>query len=143
MHLAIEHLLEKGLSLEDAIKEAFPLFTGAFSLLVMTKDKMAAVRDAFGIRPLSIGALNGAGYIFSSETCAIDTVGGKTLREILPGEMAVVSKGKLKCYKLAKPNQKLDIFEFVYFSRPDSMILGKECMKLGKISEENWQTSIQ
>ena len=132
MHLAIEHLLEKGLSLEDAIKEAFPLFTGAFSLLVMTKDKMAAVRDAFGIRPLSIGALNGAGYIFSSETCAIDTVGGKTLREILPGEMAVVSKGKLKCYKLAKPNQKLDIFEFVYFSRPDSMILGKRVYEVRK-----------
>jgi amidophosphoribosyltransferase len=64
MHLAIEHLLEKGLSLEDAIKETFPLFTGAFSLLVMTKDKIAAVRDAYGIRPFSIGTINGSGLYF-------------------------------------------------------------------------------
>jgi amidophosphoribosyltransferase len=132
MHLAIEHLLEKGMSLEDAIKETFPLFTGAFSLLVMTKDKMAAVRDAYGIRPFSIGTINGSGYVFSSETCAIDTVSGKFLREILPGEMVIASKGKLKSYKLAKPNQKLDIFEFVYFSRPDSMILGKRVYEVRK-----------
>jgi amidophosphoribosyltransferase len=132
MHLALEHLLVKGLSIEDAIREAFPLFTGAFSLLVMTKDKMVGVRDAYGIRPFSIGTINGSGYVFSSETCAIDTVGGKVLREILPGEMVVVSKGKLKSYKLAKPNQKLDIFEFVYFSRPDSMILGKRVYDVRK-----------
>lgn len=132
MHLALEYLLDKGLSLENAIKEAFPLFTGAFSLLVMTKDKMAAVRDAYGIRPFSIGTLNGSGYIFSSETCAIDTVGGKTLREVLPGEMVVVGKNGLKSYKLAPSNQKLDIFEFVYFSRPDSMIMGKRVYEVRK-----------
>jgi amidophosphoribosyltransferase len=132
MHLAIEHLLEKGLSLEEAIRKAYPLFTGAFSLLVMTKNKMAAVRDAFGIRPFSIGKINGSGYIFSSETCAIDTVGGKVLREVHPGEMVVISRGKLKSYKLAKPDQKLDIFEFVYFSRPDSMILGKRVYEVRK-----------
>ena len=132
MHLALEYLLERGLSLESAIKEAFPLFTGAFSLLVMTKDKMAAVRDSYGIRPFSIGTLNGSGYIFSSETCAIDTVGGKTLREVIPGEMVVVGKNGLKSYQLTPPNQKLDIFEFVYFSRPDSMIMGKRVYEVRK-----------
>ena len=132
MHLVIEHLLGRGLTLEDAIKKAYPLFTGAFSLLVMTKDKMAAVRDAFGIRPFSIGTLNGSGYIFSSETCAIDTVGGKTLREVLPGEMVVVGKKGLKSYQLAASNQKLDIFEFVYFSRPDSLIMGKRVYEVRK-----------
>ena len=132
MHLALEYLLEKGLSLEDAIKEAFPLFTGAFSLLVMTKDKMAAVRDSCGIRPFSIGTLNGSGYIFSSETCAIDTIGGKNLREVLPGELVVVGKNGLKSYQLATPNQKLDIFEFVYFSRPDSMIMGRRVYEVRK-----------
>jgi amidophosphoribosyltransferase len=132
MHLALEYLLEKGLSLEDAIKEAFPLFTGAFCLLVMTKDKIAAVRDSCGIRPFTIGTINGSGYIFSSETCAIDTVGGKFLREVLPGEMVVVGKNGLKSYKLTEPNQKLDIFEFVYFSRPDSMIMGKRVYEVRK-----------
>ena len=132
MHLALEHLLEKGLSLEDAIKKAYPLFTGAFSLLVMTKDKIAAVRDAYGIRPFSIGTMNDSGFIFSSETCAIDTVGGKTLREVLPGEMVVVGKNGLKSYQLSASNQKLDIFEFVYFSRPDSMVMGKRIYEVRK-----------
>jgi amidophosphoribosyltransferase len=72
------------------------------------------------------------GYIFSSETCAIDTVGGKTLREVLPGEMVVVGKNGLKSYQLSEPNQKLDIFEFVYFSRPDSMIMGKRVYEIRK-----------
>ncbi len=132
MHLAIECLLEKGLTLEEALKKAFPLFTGAFSLLVMTKDKIAAVRDACGIRPLSLGTINGGGYVFASETCAFDTVGAKNLREVLPGEMVVVGKNGLKSYQLAKPNQKLDIFEFVYFSRPDSEILGKRVYEVRK-----------
>lgn len=131
MHLAISIFMHQGKSLEDAIKKSFPLFTGAFCILVMTKDKIAAVRDPFGIRPLSIGKLNG-GYVFSSETCALDTINATYIRDVKPGEMVVISNSGLKSYKLAKANQKLDIFEFVYFSRPDSILLGKRLYEVRK-----------
>jgi amidophosphoribosyltransferase len=124
MHAAIKYYLRKNYSLKDAVTEAFPLFTGAFSLLVMTRDEIAIVRDQFGIRPLSIGKLNG-GYIFSSETCAIDTINAKFVRDVKPGELVIANEKGLHSYQLAKSIQKLDIFEFIYFSRPDSTLLGK------------------
>lgn len=124
MHYVIRYFFVKTGSLEEAVKEAFPMFVGAFCLLVMSKDKIIAVRDAYGIRPLSLGKLGG-GYVVSSETCAIDTVDGRHLRDIRPGEMIVISSKGLKSYQLAKPTPKLDIFEFVYFARPDSFLLGK------------------
>lgn len=124
MHQVIRYFLVKTGSLEEAIKQAYPMFKGAFCLLIMTKDKIAAVRDSYGIRPLALGKLGG-GYVFSSETCAIDTVDGKYIRDVKPGEMVVVGPQGLKSYQLAKPTPKLDIFEFVYFARPDSMLLGK------------------
>lgn len=131
MHMTIKYFLAQGLSLEEAIKKSYPLFTGAFCLLVMTKNKIVAVRDSYGIRPFAIGTLNG-GYVFSSETCAIDTVNGRYLRDVKPGEMIVASKKGLKSYRLEKANQKLDIFEFVYFSRPDSLLLGKRVYEMRK-----------
>ncbi len=124
VHKAIEYYLLHGLSLKDGIKKAFPLLTGAFCLLLMTKDELVAIRDEYGIRPLSLGRLNG-GYIISSETCAMDTVNATYIRDIAPGEMVVINSRGIKSFQLAKPKQKLDIFEFVYFSRPDSMLLGK------------------
>lgn len=124
IHQIIRYYLVKTGSLEEAIKNTYPMLNGAFCLLVMTKDKIAAVRDSYGIRPLSLGKLGG-GYVFSSETCAIDTVDGKVIRDVKPGEMVVVGPSGLKSYQLAKPIPKLDIFEFVYFARPDSFLLGK------------------
>lgn len=124
IHQIIRYYLVKTGSLEEAIKNTFPMLKGAFCLLVMTKDKIAAVRDSYGIRPLSLGKLGG-GYVFSSETCAIDTVDGKVIRDVKPGEMIVVGPNGLKSYQLGKSIPKLDIFEFVYFSRPDSKLLGK------------------
>lgn len=131
MHLAITSFMKDGISVEDAIKKSISLFTGAFSLLVMTKDKLIAIRDEFGIRPLSIGTVDG-GFVFASETCALDAVNAKYLRDVLPGEMVVVSKNGLESHVLAKPNQKLDIFEFVYFARPDSMLLNKSVYNVRK-----------
>lgn len=124
MYLTVKYYLTQGIGLKDALKECFPLFTGAFSLLVMTRNEIAAVRDQFGIRPLSIGMING-GYVFASESCAIDTVNGKVTGEVNPGELVVVNEKGLQSEQLAAPNQKLDIFEFIYFSRPDSILLGK------------------
>jgi len=131
MHLAIRYFLIKKYTLEDALKECYPLFTGAFCLLVMTKDKLAVIRDSYGIRPLSIAKLDG-GYVIASETCAIDTVNGQYIRDVDPGEMVVIDEKGLHSYKIATPNQKLDIFEFVYFSRPDSVLLGKRVYSVRK-----------
>lgn len=124
MHLAIKYFLVKKHSLEEAIIKSYPLFTGAFCLLVMTRDSIVALRDHYGIRPLSIGRLNG-GYVIASETSAIETVDGEYMRDVLPGEMIVINNKGMKSYQIEDPNQKLDIFEFVYFSRPDSLLLGK------------------
>ena len=121
---AIGVLVEDGASLEDAIKKAYPLMTGAFSILIMSKDKMIAIRDECGIRPLSIAKLNG-GFIFSSETCAFQTVGAEFIRDVSPGEMVVIDENGMREEQLVPPNPKMDIFEFVYFARPDSHLMGK------------------
>lgn len=120
----IAYFVKKGQSLEDSIKSAWKYFTGAFCILVMDEKKIIAARDKCGIRPLCIGKLNG-GYIFASETCALDIVGANFFREVKPGEMVVVDKNGLKSIQIEKGRQKLDVFEFVYFARPDSMLLGK------------------
>ncbi|MBI2315312.1 amidophosphoribosyltransferase [Candidatus Daviesbacteria bacterium] len=121
---AIAVYMKKGLNLEKAIGKAYPLFTGVFCLLVMDEKKLVAARDSFGIRPLSIGKLNG-GFVIASETCALDTVGAKLVRPVKPGEMVVISEKGLKSIQVEKGQQKLDVFEFVYFARPDSIILGR------------------
>jgi len=124
MQKVLHYYLKKGRSIEYAVEKSFPLFTGAFSLLLLTKTKMIAIRDEKGIRPLSIGTLHG-GYVIASETCALDTVNATYLRDVNPGEMLVIDKKGLHSYQLAKGDQKLDVFEFIYFARPDSMLLGK------------------
>lgn len=121
---AIAHFVSEGETVEQSIKAAYPLFTGVFCLLIMDQEKIIAVRDSFGIRPLCLGKLNG-GYVVASETCALDIVGAKFLREIKPGEMVVISGNGLKSIQIEKGKQKLDVFEFIYFARPDSYLLGK------------------
>lgn len=124
MHKAIRYFLKKGDSLEESIISSYPLFTGAFSLVIMSKNKIAAVRDRCGIRPLSIGRLNN-GYVVASETCALDVVGAKYERDVRPGEMVIIDRTGLSSYQILEGKQQLDIFEFVYFARADSMLLGK------------------
>jgi amidophosphoribosyltransferase len=131
MFKALEYWVVKGKSIEQAVELTYPLFTGAFSLLVMDKQKLVAVRDSCGIRPLSIGKLNGS-YVFSSETCAFDTIGAEFVRDVLPGEMVTVDNKGLHSHQLAKGNPNLDVFEFIYFSRPDSILLGKSVYEVRK-----------
>lgn len=131
MHKVIHYFMTKGMTIEKAIEKSFPLFKGSFCFLAMTKTKLIAVRDSYGIRPLSIGKLDN-GYIVSSETCAIDVIYGKFIRDVNPGEMVVFDSKGITSYQLAKPNLKLDIFEFVYFSRRDSMLLGKRVHEVRK-----------
>lgn len=124
MHKAIEYYLLDGLSLTEALENSFELFTGSFSLLVMTKDSLAVVRDPCGIRPLAMGKL-GSSYVFASETCAFDLIGAVYIRDVRPGEMIVISDQGMKRHQLAPSSQKLDVFEIIYFARPDSYLLGK------------------
>jgi len=121
---AIAVYVREGVHLEDAVQKVFPLMTGAFSILIMDKHSVIAIRDSFGIRPLSIATLNG-GHVFASETCAFHPIGAEYLRDVEPGEMVILNDSGLRSVKVAWGQQKLDIFEFVYFARPDSMLLGK------------------
>lgn len=121
---AIAFYMKEGSSLEEAIKASYPLFTGVFCLLVMDENKIVAVRDSFGIRPLCLGKLNG-GLFVASETCALDIVGAKFIREIKPGEMIIIDRKGLKSIQIEKGSQNLDVFEYVYFARPDSYLMGK------------------
>jgi amidophosphoribosyltransferase len=124
MAKAVQYYYLENHSLEQAVQKAFPLFTGAFCVLAMDKHSLVAVRDQYGIRPLALAKLNG-GYVISSETCGFNAMGAEFIREIKPGEMIVIDDKGLHSTQLAEPNQKFDIFEFVYFARPDSHILGK------------------
>ncbi len=128
---ALHSVTKEGKSIESAIEQIFPLMTGSFSLLIMTKDKLIALRDQYGIRPLSIAKLNG-GFVFASETCAFHPIGAHFIRDVNPGEMVVVDESGLKIKQIVKGIQKLDIFEFVYFSRPDSVLLGKSVYDVRK-----------
>lgn len=126
---AIAYFVSQGLPLETAIKKAYPQFSGVFCLLVMDKQKIVALRDPFGVRPLCLGELNG-GYVVASETCALDIIGAKFIREIKPGEMIVLEEEGMKSIQIEKGKQKLDVFEFVYLARPDSYLLGRSVDKV-------------
>lgn len=140
MSAAISCYMSDGMSLPDAIAAAFPLFTGVFSAVAMNQDMLVAFRDPKGIRPLSLGALDDGSHVVASETCALDTIGATHAREILPGELVVITKDGVAARQVAPGEQKLDIFEFVYFARPDSVILGKSVnevrINFGKIMAE-------
>ncbi len=124
IHDAINFYITKDNSIAEAVQKTFPLITGAFSLVIMNKDTLVAVRDAYGMRPLALGKI-GKGYIVASETCALKTIGATFMREVRPGEMIVINKNGMKSTQLAKANPKHDIFEYVYFARPDSVLNGK------------------
>lgn len=128
---AISFLVGKGLKTTDAIKEVFDLLTGSFSLLVLDHKGITAVRDRFGIRPLVMGELNG-NYFFASETCALDAVEAKFLKEVYPGEMIRIDEEGIHSEQIVEPIQKLDIFEFIYFARNDSMLLGQSIYEVRK-----------
>ena len=113
-------------STEEAVRRAMEKLEGAISMVVMSPRKMIAARDKKGFRPLVIGQLPGGGYIFASETCALEVVGAKFVRDVKPGEIVQVENGILSVYQEGseKPTG-LCIFEYVYFARPDSVVEGQ------------------
>src|SRR3989339_105558 len=110
---------------EEAVLSTLKEIHGAFSLVIMTKDKLFAIKDPHGIRPLCVGEIENA-YVVASETCALDIVGAKFLREISNGEIVIIDKEGMqsKTYSRKKKSA-LCAFEFIYFARPDSVINGR------------------
>ncbi|MEA1939232.1 MAG: amidophosphoribosyltransferase [Candidatus Caldatribacteriota bacterium] len=111
--------------IEEAIKSVIPQLKGAFSLIIMTNEKLIALRDSCGFHPLSMGKLKGS-YLFASETSAFNLIGAEFVKEVEPGEMIVIGKDGIKSSQiLAKGKERFCIFEFVYLARPDSDIYGE------------------
>jgi amidophosphoribosyltransferase len=130
----------------DQIKDALNQVEGAYSLTLMTNDKLIGARDPNGFRPLSIGKINGA-YIIASESCAFDINSAEYIRDVEPGEIVIIDddtlkNGEIKSYTQEKViDKKHCIFEYIYFSRPDSKIFGQNVdkmrRKLGKVLAKN------
>ncbi len=136
------HLMAKSgkNNIVDSLIEALKKVEGGYSLVVLNKDYLIGARDPNGIRPLMLGKVGGS-YILASETCAFDINGGTYIRDIKPGEIVIIDKRCINAnsadcatsvfpFPPAKP--KFCIFEFVYFSRPDSQIEGKDVYKVRK-----------
>jgi amidophosphoribosyltransferase len=121
---AVSVFIREGYTLPVALKKAISLFTGVYSLVLATPDTLVAIRDCCGIRPLALGKING-GYVVASESCAFQTIKADFIRDIEPGEMIVINESGLYSEKVLPSNPKIDIFEFVYFARPDSVIEGQ------------------
>ena len=110
--------------MEPAIRKTMKMLEGAYSILIMTEDRLVAIRDPYGVRPLSLGKL-GDNWVIASETCALDIVGAVFERDVAPGEMVVITKDGLSSEQVVPPKKEsICIFEFIYFARPDSYIYG-------------------
>ncbi len=107
------------------IRYAMRRLQGAYSMVVMTKDTLYGIRDPFGVRPLCLGTIVNGHYVIASESCAIDHIGANFLREIEPGEIVSINDKGIKSYQEETDKKALCIFEYIYFSRPDSVINGR------------------
>jgi amidophosphoribosyltransferase len=115
----------KAPTVEEALVESISQVSGAFSMVLLTKNRLIAARDPHGFRPLALGRLGDA-WILSSETCAMDLIGATYEREIEPGELLIISDGGLRSIKPYPPAQLAHcVFEHVYFARPDSYVFGR------------------
>ena len=123
----ILHLLARAPagSLEEQIQYALRQVQGAYSLVILTRTALYAIRDAHGFRPLTIGRLGGA-WLVASETCAMDLMEAKIEREVEPGEIVVIDDTGLRSIRAFAPAEHLQcVFEYVYFARPDSVLWGR------------------
>jgi amidophosphoribosyltransferase len=123
----IVHLVARSSArnLQGALADALNQVEGAYSLLVLTREQMYAIRDPRGFRPLCLGRLGDA-WLVASETCAFDLVGAEYVREVEPGEMLRISRSGVESMRFAPPKPPQHcIFEHVYFARPDSYVFGR------------------
>ena len=114
---------EKG-PLIDRIVDGLRQLEGAFAIVALSGKKLIGCRDPLGVRPLVLGVLDDA-YILASETCALDIIGARYVREIAPGEVVIITDDGLQSlYPFVRQKQRFCIFEYVYFARPDSVVEG-------------------
>lgn len=113
-------------SIQEALEKAMYKIKGAYSLVLMSPKKLIAARDPHGFRPLCLGELPGnTGYVVASESCALDSIGARFVRDIEPGEIIVIDENGVESIKTHCGQQSsMCVFEFVYFARPDSVIEG-------------------
>ncbi len=112
-----------GRTWQERIERTLPAWKGAFSLVILASDQVIAVRDPWGFRPLSVGRLPHGGHAVASETCALSTLGCVDIDEVKPGEMVTLRGAEIERQQVLAPqsNSARCTFEFVYFSRPDSV----------------------
>ncbi len=131
----IVHLIAKSqqINIIDRIKEALYQVEGAFSVVILTENKIIGARDPRGFRPLCIGQL-GDSFVLSSETCALDLIDAKYIREVEPGEIVVIDKNGFYTDNIPTPkkNKSFCVFEQIYFARPDSILFNKTVYNLRK-----------
>ncbi len=117
---------------ESAIVDALKQVQGAYSLIFITRDRIIGVRDPRGFRPLSLGRLGDA-HILTSESCALDLIDAAFVRDVEPGEMVVIGPSGVQSYRPFPPAPVSQcIFEYVYFSRPDSLVFGRSVHEIRK-----------
>jgi len=130
----IIHLMAmaKGGYVVDRLIEALKQIDGAWSLVCLAKDMIIGARDPAGVRPLVLGKQEGA-YVLASETCALDIIGADFVRDVEPGEIVVIDgKGVKSLQPFQKHPHKFCIFEYIYFSRPDSSVEGRSVYEMRK-----------
>jgi amidophosphoribosyltransferase len=124
----IIHLMARSIqkTIPERIKDALRRVEGAFSIVAMTRSKLIGVRDALGVRPLMLGRIGETGWVLASETCALDIIGATFEREIEAGEMVICTEeGVESFFPFQRIKSRFCVFEYVYFSRPDSVIGGQ------------------
>jgi amidophosphoribosyltransferase len=123
--------------IDRAARLVLPRLEGAFSLVILTKDRLYAARDRHGMRPLCVGRLADRGWVVASESAALDIVGAQFVREVEPGEFICIDQNGLQSMSFAPIDRKLCLFEYVYLSRPDTVLHGRQIhnirVKIGKL----------
>ena len=125
LHIIVEERLNSK-SIEEAVQKSIPRLKGAYSFVVMSPQKMIAVRDPRGFKPLCYGICEDESVIVASESCALNAAGAKLVRDVEPGEVIVFDKATVRSNTdlCKKESRSLCVFEYVYFARPDSIIDG-------------------
>jgi len=122
----------RGMDYKDSVKEALSQLEGAFSAIMIIDSMIIGARDAHGIRPLCIGKVDGA-YVLASETCALDLIRAKYIRDVKPGEVVFIGKNGIESMQFKKPQKTAHcIFENIYFARPDSDVFTKNVYLIRK-----------
>ncbi|OIP38386.1 amidophosphoribosyltransferase [Candidatus Desantisbacteria bacterium CG2_30_40_21] len=133
IQLIVNHAASCGL--QQGITQAISSIKGAYALILLTNKELIGIRDEFGFRPLCIGRLNDS-FVLASESCALDIIGAEYIRDVEPGEMVIINHSGLTSRKPERQPKKYKqcIFEYIYFSRPDSKVFGRSVYEVRKRS---------